>query len=196
MCYLLLSLETMAVHCFYNHDDYPGRNRDAHIQAARGCYEALQEIGVPARIKHIHDFEWEKDFSAPQLLILPNISALTEEQIDRLESFVKSGNTVLATGLTGMFGKYTELLPSFDEYPLVNLFGGVIKDMRFIDECFEFVLDEPSVSLPSHLFQGEIKNATAHVIATNGDWVIAVRNRCGDGEAIWIPSMICLGAWL
>ncbi len=193
---ILLGLEAMAVECFYGREDPPGRSRDAHTDSARGVYEALSALGVAANIRHLHDFDLERAHETRQLLILPNLLAMSEPQAAALTTFVKQGHTVLATGQTGMYGPGAELWPARETYPLRELFGGTIKEMRLIDDRFQVAIDNPAVTLPAHLFQGEIRNTDGQVIGRDGQRVIATRHACGRGEVIWIPSMIGLGAWL
>ncbi|MCC7203440.1 MAG: beta-galactosidase [Phycisphaeraceae bacterium] len=193
---ILLGLEAMAVECFYGQQDLPGRSRDAHTDSARGFYEVLCELGIPARVKHLHDFDFDRAYETRQLLILPNLLAMSQTQAAALTAFVKKGHTVLATGQTGMYGERAELWPTWENYPLLELLGGTIRDMRFVGEEFPLSLDDPALTLPAHLLQGEIRPIGGTVIGRDGARVTAMRNRCGHGEAIWIPSLIGLGAWL
>lgn len=195
---ILLGLEAMAVECYYDNPDAPGRSRDAHVEAARGFYEALAELGIPIRIKHLHDFDFNQTPGERQLLILPNLMAMTDAQAAGLTAFVKRGHTVLATGLTGMYGPHAELWPTREDYPLAELFGGTIRQMRHVADRFDLKLDDPPLTLPAHLMQGEIRplSPAAEVIARDGQRVTATRCNCGAGETIWIPSHIGLGAWL
>lgn len=193
---ILLGLEAMAVECFYGKEDQPGRSADAHTESARGFYEALGAMGIAANIKHLHDFDFERRYETPQLLILPNLLAMSEAQAAALIAFVKQGHTMLATGQTGMYGPDAELWPTREKYPLQELFGGTLKEMRLINERFQVTIDDPAVTLPAHLFQGEIRNADGQVIGHDGPRIIATRHAHGRGQVIWIPSMIGLGAWL
>jgi beta-galactosidase len=193
---ILLGLEAMAVECFYGQQDLPGRSRDAHTDSARGFYEVLCELGIPARVKHLHDFDFDRAYEAKQLLILPNLLAMSQTQAATLTALVKKGHTVLATGQTGVYGERAEFWPTWEHYPLQELFGGTIKDMRLIDREFPLNLDEPTLTLPAHLLQGEIRPSTGRAIGHDGTRVTALRNQCGRGEVIWIPSLIGLGAWL
>ena len=50
--------------------------------------------------------------------------------------------------------------------------------------------------MPSHLWVGEVRNYSAEIIGTQDGWITAVRKKAGGGEAIWIPSLVDVGAWL
>jgi hypothetical protein len=57
-------------------------------------------------------------------------------------------------------------------------------------------VEVPPVSLPCHLFQGEILNRNAEAIGHQDGRVTAVRKKAGAGVAIWIPALVDVGAWL
>jgi len=40
-------------------DNSPVRDQNAHVREALSIYQCLHELGVSARIKHIHDFPWD-----------------------------------------------------------------------------------------------------------------------------------------
>jgi beta-galactosidase len=46
------------------------------------------------------------------------------------------------------------------------------------------------------MWETEILNETGKVEGSSGDRIIALRNKFGRGEVLWIPGMIGLGAWL
>ncbi|NOZ57327.1 MAG: hypothetical protein GXO73_11135, partial [Calditrichaeota bacterium] len=72
---VILSLETMTLQHFYHRDDFPGRSRQAHFLSALAFYQTFAELGVPVRVKHIHDFPWEGGATG-QLVVLPHVTAL------------------------------------------------------------------------------------------------------------------------
>ncbi len=191
---IILSLEAMTLQERDKKDDYIGRGENAHVQSALAFYQALQELGIPARIKHIHDFDWQAKSLESQLAILPHVSALTPEQAKDIAAFVNNGHAVLITGLTGFYDAGAKCWP-LDKYPLEDLMGATLKEVRLVDEKCELSLQNPAINLPVHLWIGEIDNYRAQVIGQQNDWITAIRNKAGKGEAIWIPSMIGLGAW-
>ena len=102
---VLLSLESMTLQDNYKWTDYPGRKRQAHLMAALGVYETLAEMGVPTEVRFVHDPGWRAPLAsgAPRLAILAHATAISAEQAAGLEAFVRDGNTLLVTGLTGLF---------------------------------------------------------------------------------------------
>jgi beta-galactosidase len=172
-----------------------GRGRNAHILAALAYYEIFHQMGIPVHIKHIHDFDWQTDSSTPQLVILPNVVALSGEQARDIQSFVQNGNTVFITGLTGAWDAENRFWPLASQYPLQDLLGATLKEIRTLDKDCQVELLQPAIKLPSNLWVGEIRNFNAEPIGRQNGWITAVRKQAGKGEAIWIPSLVDLGAW-
>ena len=192
---IVLSLEAMTLQERYRVEDFPARDRNAHTLEALGFYQALAELGIPARLKHIDDFDWRAASAAPRLALLPHVSALTAAQARDVETFVTNGNTVLVTGLTGLYDAEARFWPAAG-WPLENVVGARLKEVRTADVQTALALSRPALSLPTHLWVGEITNESAEVFGEQDGRVTAVRKQTRKGEAIWIPSMIGLGAWL
>ena len=192
---VILSLETMTLQERYRVEDFPARDRNAHVLAALGFYQALAELGLAARLKQVDDYDWRAASRAPRLAILPHVTALTAAQARDIETFVRNGNTVLITGLTGLYDEEARFRP-LSGWPLEALVGARLKEVSTEGAGAAVTLSRPALSLPSHLWVGEIANESAEVFGRRGDRVTAVRRRAGRGEAVWIPSMVGLGAWL
>lgn len=172
------------------------RDRNAHLLAALAYYEVLHDLGIPVHIKHIHDFDFAAKSARPRLAILPNLAALTGEQAQGVETFVRNGNTALITGLTGVWDQDNRFWALSSKFPLENLLGATIKEFRTLDDNCNVRLRNPEITLPSHVWVGEIRNMSAEPIASQNGWITGVRKRVGSGEAIWIPSLVDLGAWV
>lgn len=192
---IVLSLETMTLQERYRVEDFPARDRNAHVLAALGFYQALAELGLPARLKQIDDFDWRGASPRPRLAILPHVSALTAAEARDVETFVRNGNTVLVTGLTGLYDAEARFWP-LAGWPLEGVLGARLKEVRTAGEQAPVTLSRPALVLPSSVWVGEVANVSAEVAGQQDGRVPAVRKRFGRGEAIWIPSMLGLGAWL
>jgi beta-galactosidase len=197
---VILSLESMTLQLAtegWNIDaekDHTGRKQEAHVLAAMGYYKTLQDMGIPVNIKHIHDYDWEEESGDPRLAIIPHATAITEGQARAIERFVKNGNTILVSGLTGIYDPYRDFLPT-QEFPLKNALGARLKEIRFIEPYYQTQLTRPDVSLPTHLWTGIIDKLNSTALGTREEHVIATRNQYGEGKSIWIPSMVGIGAW-
>ena len=174
----------------------PGRDRNAHLLAALAYYRILNQMGLPVRVKFIHDFDWRQRSSQPALAILPNVAALSAAQANDIAAFANNGNHVLLTGLTGVYDPDNKFW-ALEKFPLEELLGATLKDIRTLEqECF-VRLSKPDVTLPSDLWIGEILNHSAEVIGRQNGWITAIRKRTASGgEAVWIPSTVDVAAWL
>ncbi|MEK7405486.1 MAG: beta-galactosidase [Acidobacteriota bacterium] len=193
---IILSLDAMALQDQWKSTQYPGRDREAHVQCALGFYEALNELGILVRVKHMHDFDWRARGGRPRLVILPHVTALSSAQAADIEAFVRNGNTVLASGLTGFYDLEGPFWPMQKVFPLEGVLGARPKDLRVVGEQCDVQLMRPRLTLPSHLWVADIEVRGAEVIGRQGEWTTAVRHKAGAGETIWIPSPVGLGAWL
>jgi beta-galactosidase len=192
---IILSLETMTLQERFASGDSPARGRDAHVLEALGVYQALSELGLPARLKQIDDFDWRDSSQGPRLVILPHAAALTASQARDVEAFVRGGGTLLVTGLSGFYDEEARFLPS-ERWPLRTLLGARPKEVHTPTGRAEVAWPRPALALPSQMWLGEIDNDSAEVAARQDGRVTAVRRRAGRGEAVWIPSLVGMGAWL
>jgi beta-galactosidase len=197
---LLISLESMTVQLATHgwkieaEKDHIGRSKFAHLLSTLGYYKAFAEMGIPVNIKHVHDYDWEASGEEPRLAILANATAIAPGQTEQMEAFVKNGNTLIVSGLTGIYDPYRHFLPT-DHFPLQKLFGGRYKEIRLPEIYGNIALSDPDVTLPYHLWVGEIEPFEAKALGTNDDHVIATHNVFGRGHVYWIPSLIGLPAF-
>lgn len=193
---IILSLETMTFEEAYHDSDDPARARDAHNLAAMGFYEALSEVGPPPRVKYFDDYDWSSPSKTPRVAILPDARMLTSAQIEALGAFVKNGNTLIVSGLTGFYGPHA-LAWSLAGDPLSAVTGGSFKEvhMRAISPLVE--LDQPvGTKLPSRYWISSIVPEAAQSLGKeNGEIIATERTVLGGGRVIWIPSPIGIGAW-
>lgn len=193
---IILSPETMLLQSrldFYK--DIPGRMATAHMQSSLALYEAVSELGITAKIKLAGDYEWDETGTGPRVVILANMTCLPENLVPKLKSFIQNKNKLIITGLTGYFDEQENNLVQ-QEFPLRDIVGGTIKEIRLINNIFYYRLNGLNESLPVHMWETEIIKGTGEVEGTSGDRIIALRNRYGGGEVLWIPVMTGLGAFL
>jgi beta-galactosidase len=193
---VIMSLDTETLEEQYFSTDYPGRGKDADLLAALGMYQAISQIGEPPRVKLIEDYDWRAKTPTPRVAILPDLRVLTAGQFDDLEAFVENGNTLLITGLTGLFDKHAQPWPYLG-YPLGKITGADLKEVMFIGGDVNLHLNSPQTTLPSHLWIGTIDNHSAQVAGErDGEVVATTRTTKNGGKVFWIPSPIGIGGWL
>ena len=193
---ILLSPETMLVEARQDRfRDIPGRASNAHVICALAFYEALSGLGISASIKQVDDFDWDGAETENHLAILPNMTCIPGKLVSKLETFVQKKNKLIITGLSGYFDEYENnwLQKGF---PLEKLVGGTIKEIRLVDHIFNYQMNGMPDGLPVHMWETEILPVTGKIEGKSRGRVIALRNNFGEGEVLWIPAMIGLGAWI
>jgi len=172
---------------------YEARETGGVMKSALSYFEALSEMGINSNFKAFEEFDFERnDFSGSTIILSHQIS-IPDNYASILEDYVSKGGKLIVDGLTGFFDEnlHTTLKTGF---PFEKLFGGTISEFKLVDNLFEVIWD--GYTIPSHLWCGYIDIGTGKTAATSGGIPIAIRNRYGKGEVIWIPSLIGLGSRL
>lgn len=192
---ILLSLETETLGLKLKSltGDAPGKGPMAHLLEAYGIYQALQELGIPARVKFMDDFDWTASAEPRQAAILPHVAVLGARQAEAVERFVEAGHLLLATGLTGFYDEAVQFQP-LTGFPLRKVLGGRLRDVRLRRPINPLHLEALAVILPVHLWINEIRPDAAEVIGRQDGRITATRHACGRGTAYWIPALLGHGA--
>jgi beta-galactosidase len=171
--------------------DFEGRLRGGVMKSALGYFEALSEMGINANLKAFEEFDFSKSDYKGQAIILANQIAVPDAYSQYLESFVSKGGKLIVDGLTAFFDEnlHCTLKTGF---AFEKLFGGNISEFKLIENIFTTSIENNK--LPTHLWRGYIVTAKGQSIATSDEKSIAVRNKIGEGEVLWIPSLIGLGS--
>lgn len=173
---------------------YDGRKSNAHIKELVEMYRTFLENGIPVQIKPLNGFDWTAKRHSKAIVLLPNMLSIPSIYWDKLSKFVEQGNKAILTGLSGYFDENMHAVFQTSE-PLKAMLGASVAEYKVVSENFELKLDEPNLSLPSHLWRGELKNYSAKTIGQVDNYVTATRNIYGKGESVFIPSCIGLGAF-
>lgn len=99
---------------------YGGEKAHAKVEdPALGFYQALVEARIPFEM--VHDRLLDAAHLAPfRTLVLPNIAALSTQQCDQLQEFVKRGGSIVATYETSLYDEWGVRRKDFG---LASLFG-------------------------------------------------------------------------
>ena len=188
---LLLSMDSQVSDAWSPVRDYVGRSENAQVVSALGYFKAFNRMGVHCNIANIEGFNWNEDEKG-RLVILPHITVLPYNTIEKIKRYVAKGNTVLITGFSGMYDEWTNA--SFTKKsPLNELVGGRMKDYELIAENFTLnVLDIP---VKAHMWRGEIDNISGSIIGKADNKIVATSNNYGNGEVFWIPSLLGISAF-
>lgn len=171
--------------------DYEARNYGGVMKSVLGYFETLSEMGLNANLKAYEEFDFSKSDYKGQTIILAHQISLPDPYAAELENFVSKGGKLIVDGLTAFFDEnlHNTMKTGF---AFGKLFGGNISEFKLIDNLFSTIINENN--LPSHLWRGYIVPLNGKSIAASDGRTIAVRNKSGEGEVLWIPSLIGLGS--
>lgn len=108
--------------------DFYGRDDAGELVevAYRGLIHALTRARIPYLPVHVGHID--RDGPGLSVLILPNIAAMTEAQIDSVRRFVERGGSLVATGETSLYNRWGEALQDF---ALADLFKAHANGKRY-----------------------------------------------------------------
>jgi beta-galactosidase len=172
---------------------YEGRIPGGAMKSVLGYFEAFSEMGVQCSIKEINEFDFARDDYHGITIILAHQISVPSAHWKNLENFVQNGGKLLVDGLTAYYDENAHCIMKTG-FPLEDLFGGAIKEFKVVDNLFNITLNDPILTLSAHLWRGSIQPKTSVPIARFNNEVIATRNTFGNGEVLWLPSMIGLGS--
>lgn len=169
-----------------------GRSPGAVIKESLGIYQAFAENGIIPAFSEIREFDWSKPDYSGQMLVIANQVALPDEYVDKIGNFVKLGGKLFVTGLTGFWGTLN-VCKACTDFLFKDIFGASFKDIKYIGDEFDIQLQDPYISLPSHMWKTTLNLSSAQPVASENGETLCCRNFYGKGEVIWIPSLVGLG---
>lgn len=173
--------------------NYEGRNVGGVMKSALAYFEALSEMGIQSNFKAIGEFDFTKGNYAGVTIILAHQISIPSNYWHQLEHFVNEGGKLIAEGLTAYYDE-NALSIMKTGFPLQKLFGGNIAEFKLVNNLFELQFTGHLNCFPAHLWQGSIKTTTAKPLSLLNNEVLASRNKYGNGEVLWLPSLIGLGS--
>ena len=174
--------------------NYAGRLPGGAIRSAIGFFETFAQLGIQTNLKCIDEFDFTATNNKGKVIILPHQIALPSKHTKSLEQFVATGGTLLVEGLTGFFDENMSNQTT-SNFPYTTLFGGLLKDVPFVNDHFNISLLNQKATLPAHLWEGVIQPTTAQALAKNTQSeILATINTFGTGKVIWIPTLVGVAA--
>lgn len=173
--------------------NYEARKVGGVMKSALGYFEALSEMGINANFKAFEEFDFGKSDYKGTTIILAHQISVPDNYASQLENFVKKGGKLIVDGLTAYFDDnlHNTMKTGF---AFENLFGGNISEFKLVDNLFDVKWND--YSMPAHLWRGTIVAKSGKAASAANGENFAVRNTAGNGETLWIPSLIGLGGWL
>ena len=162
---------------------------DASIPASIiAAYKALSASGISPVVQNIEDF----DFDPSKTVVLPNIIAISDAQVEKLCNFVSNGGKMISTGMTWYYDSGMRCRFMHDS-PLYQCLGGRLKEFRVGNE--QESLKYGNLGLVTEHWTGVIiPDNNKEVIAESNGRPIALKHKYGKGESLWFPSMIDIGS--
>lgn len=170
-----------------------GRKASAVMKSVISAYEAIASAGLMPDIVDIEKFSWAP--SEYPVVILADMTAVPSQSVPQIESYVKNGGKLIATGMTGYFDE-NMICQFVTGFPLRECFGGTIKEFRVREHLFDIYGNSGRPYLTGHIWQGTIHNDSGEILCGDCGNVTGIRNRFGKGSVVWIPSMTDLGSWI
>ena len=171
--------------------DYEARLKGGVMKSALGYFEALSEMGINSNLKAFEEFDFSKSDYKGQTIILANQISVPDAYAEKLEMFVSKGGKLIVDGLTAFFDENLHCTMKTG-FAFEKLFGGNISEFKLVENLFTTSIE--GNKLPTHLWRGYIVPAKGQSVATVEGKSIALLNKFGDGEVLWIPSLLGLGS--
>ncbi|GHU99014.1 hypothetical protein FACS1894159_02380 [Bacteroidia bacterium] len=165
----------------------------AMMRSMVGSYEALNSWGIAPDIRDMDNYDWNPSTARGRAVVLTDVISISSWQWPRITAWVRGGGTLIATGLTACYDENAHCVMQ-SGFPLKEMFGADLAEFKYVDNVFGLPLQNPAEKLPAHLWKGIIRPYQAQIIGRDGDDVVATVNNYGSGRAIWIPSLVEIGA--
>jgi hypothetical protein len=120
--YLINRTPVASVGVVWSQENIDFFGKDTPEESVMWPYEGMIQALIRARIPYIpvHADHIARDSDMLSLLILPNLAALSDQQIEQIRDFVANGGSVVATGETSHFDEWGQRRSDF---ALADVFG-------------------------------------------------------------------------
>jgi Hypothetical glycosyl hydrolase 6/TAT (twin-arginine translocation) pathway signal sequence len=120
--YLINRLPVATVGVVYSQRNFEWYGRDHADQLALAPYDGMVQALLRARIPYlpIHADYIERDAHQFSVLVLPNLAAMSNPQVEAVRNYVGKGGSLVATDETSLYDDYGDPRPDF---ALADIFG-------------------------------------------------------------------------
>ncbi len=128
--YLINRQPVATVGVVYSQRNFEWYGRDQANELALAPYDGMVEALIRARIPYLAiDADYiERDAGQFSLLILPNLAAMSNSQVEAVRRFVGKGGSLIATDETSLYDEYGDPRPDF---ALADVFGATYTGERY-----------------------------------------------------------------
>jgi beta-galactosidase len=159
------------------------RQQKAHFQSVLGCYNALRMKGFHPKIVFMDDKDWLAKSAGKELAIVCHATALKESQLDNLKSFAERGNSLLFTGMAGIFSE-EEKTRWLGENKISELTGAKPLEVMTAE-------NQNLIKIPFETFWVKTELGKAKKNPSG-----LIENEFGKGKIYWMPAMVDLYHYL
>ncbi|RZM21514.1 MAG: hypothetical protein EOO88_32885, partial [Pedobacter sp.] len=172
---------------------FEGRQVGGVMKSALAYFEALSEMGIHANLKEISEYDFDKADYSSEVIILSHQISVPSIYWEQLSRFVERGGKLLVDGLTAYYDENAYFIMG-SGFPLKDVFGGLVKEFKMVDDLYDVKLNDPDITLKAHLWAGSLIPDKGQAMAYFDDQVIGLRNDFGSGSVIWMPALFGLAA--
>ena len=172
---------------------FEGRAVGGVMKSALAYFEALSEMGINPNLKEIGEYDFDKEEFSAEVIVLAHQISIPSKYWQKLRNFVERGGNLLVEGLTAYYDENAHFIMG-RKFPLKDVFGGLVKEFKMVDDLYEVKVAEPELTLKAHLWAGSLSPSTGSIIARFNDEVIGLKNEFGNGKVIWLPGLFGLAA--
>ena len=151
------------------------RQSKAHFLSVIACCKALRMKGFHPQVDKIDQIDWMEKSAKPRLVFVPHASGITDLQLQNMKNFCKLGNTLVLSGLTGIFTE-TEKTRWNQNSDYEQLTGLKVLEVITAE-------NEGTFPLPYETFR--LKTRTKEATFKEGCFY----NALGKGQCITVPAM-------
>jgi len=159
------------------------RQQKAHFLSVMACYKALTMKGYQPSLEFVDNIDWNSKSAKARMVIVPHATGLTDKQLASMKDFCNQGNTLVFSGLTGIFNESEKI--RWNENSGYEALTGVKAMEVFTPE------NEGSFFLPYETFRIKTEAISAQKNPKG-----YFENALGNGKCILIPAMTDLKFWL
>lgn len=168
----------------------PGRSRGGVMKSAITYFDALSALGYSPALAEIGTYDFSRASYLHQTIVLPHQVALAARYWPQLAHFVASGGTLVIEGLTGFYDENAVCIAG-DRWPLREVFGGYLREVRLTAPHFDFAMPGAPEVLPAHLWSFDLCSDREGAAAPASVLV----SQYGQGRTIWLGATVGLGAY-
>lgn len=169
----------------------------AVMKSALSYFEAFSYMGLQPSLEELGEFDFYHSSYQGHTMVLSHQIAIPVKYHDKLRYFVRKGGRLMIDGLTGYYDE-NAICIMINDFPLKDLFGGSVSEFKYMGNLFSLQID--GENLPTYALKGSIHpqsdshNQVQKIICSDDHKIYGLINDYGEGNVVWIPSPIGLGA--